>query len=72
MSENEVGNCPKCGGAMKKGKLLGRVNPIKHYDIIFEDAAQKKLIPEKKWLVAYACEKCGFIESYVSKTGDLS
>ena len=53
------------------GKLLARDNPIKHYDLVFEDAEQRKLLTEKKWLIAYACENCGYLEIYVSKTGSL-
>ena len=68
---SEVKNCPKCGSEMKMGKLLARYSPIKHYDLVFEDAQQRKLLTEKKWLVAYACEKCGYLESYVLKTGGL-
>ena len=63
--------CPKCGGEMKVGKLLARHNPVKHYDLVFDDAEQGKLLTEKKWLVAYACENCGYVETYVSKAGGL-
>jgi hypothetical protein len=47
MNENEVRKCRKCGGEMKEGKLLARYSPIKHYDIVFEDATQKKLLTER-------------------------
>jgi len=69
MNENEARKCPKCGGEMKEGKLLARYSPIKHYDVVFEDVRQKKLLTEKKWLVTYACENCGYIESYIQKSG---
>lgn len=71
MNENGVKKCPKCGAEMKMGKILARDNPIKHYDLVFEDVEQRKLLTEKKWLVAYACEKCGYMETYVSRTGGL-
>jgi len=67
MNEIEAKNCPKCNGKMKVGKLLARYGPIKHYDIVFESAAQKKFLTEKKWLVTYACENCGYTESYIQK-----
>jgi len=68
---SEAKKCPKCTGEMNMGKLLARDNPIKHYDLVFEDAEQRKLLTEKKWLIAYACENCGYLEIYVSKTGSL-
>ena len=68
MNETEVRKCPKCGGEMRIGKLLARYSPIKHYDLVFEGAEQRKLLTEKKWLVAYACDNCGYLESYLSKT----
>jgi predicted nucleic-acid-binding Zn-ribbon protein len=69
---SEVKKCPKCGREMRMGKLLARYNPIKHYDLVFESSEQqRKLLTEKKWLVAYACENCGYLESYLSKTGGL-
>ena len=49
------------------GKLLARYSPIKHYDLVFEDSEQTKLLTEKKWLVAYACENCWYVESYENK-----
>jgi len=64
---SEFKKCPKCGGEMRMGKLLARDNPIKHYDLVFEDSEQRKLLTEKKWLVAYACENCGYVESYAYK-----
>jgi len=54
---------------MRIGKLLARDNPIRHYDLVFEDGGQKKLLPEKKWVTAFACENCGYLENYLSKTG---
>jgi predicted RNA-binding Zn-ribbon protein involved in translation (DUF1610 family) len=64
---SEFKKCPKCGGEMKMGRLLARYGPIKHYDLVFEDSEQTKLLTEKKWLAAYACENCGCVESYVYK-----
>jgi predicted nucleic-acid-binding Zn-ribbon protein len=71
MSVNEAKKCPKCGGTMTKGKLLARENPIAHRDVVFEEAFQRKLMTEKKWIVAFACEKCGFVETYASETASL-
>jgi len=33
---------------MEAGKLLARDNPIKHYDLVFENAGQRKLVTEKQ------------------------
>lgn len=71
MNEPEVKKCPKCGGGMRMGKLLARDNPVKHYDLVFEDARQRKLLTAKSWVVAYACENCGYLESYVRRTSGL-
>lgn len=68
---HENRKCPKCRGTMKPGKLLARNNPIKHYDLVFEEANQKKLVTEKKWLVAYACENCGFVETCLVACSDV-
>ena len=62
---SEVKKCPKCCRKMRTGKLLARYSPIKHFDLVFEDAEQQKLLTEKKWVVAYACENCGYIENYI-------
>ena len=64
MDEGEARKCPKCGGTMNAGKVLARDNPIKHYDLVFEDVSRRKLLTEKEWLYAYACEKCGFVELF--------
>lgn len=29
------------------------------------------LVTEKKWLIVFACEECGFVETYVSETASL-
>lgn len=63
---HKVKKCPKCGGDMTRGQLLTRHNPLKHYDVVFDYAEQSKLLTEKKRLVAYACEKCGYVESYLA------
>jgi len=68
---HEDRKCPKCGSTMKAGKLLARDNPIKHYDLVFEEASQKKLVTEKKWLVAYACENCEFVETCLVASSDV-
>jgi predicted nucleic-acid-binding Zn-ribbon protein len=66
---SQVKTCPKCGGTMRIGKLLARDNPIRHYDLVFEGGGQNKLLPEKKWVTAFAYENCGYLENYLSKTG---
>jgi len=71
MNVNEAKKCPKCGATMRKGKLLARETPIAHRDVVFEEAFQRKLMTEKKWLIAFACEECGFVETHVSETASL-
>jgi hypothetical protein len=56
---SEVKKCPKCGKKMRTGKLLARYSPIKHFDLVFEDAKQQKLLTEKKWVVAYEWKRRG-------------
>jgi predicted RNA-binding Zn-ribbon protein involved in translation (DUF1610 family) len=50
--------CPKCGGSIRKGKLVAKYSAIKDIDIFFKEK-------EKKKLVVYVCQKCGYVESYV-------
>ena len=65
MNEKGVKKCPKCGARMEAGKLLARYSPIRHYDLVFENAGQHKLVTEKQWVVSYACGDCGYLETYV-------
>ncbi len=71
MNVNEAKMCPKCAATMRKARLLARENPIAHRDVVFEEAFQRKLMTEKKWLIAFAREECGFVETYVSETASL-
>ena len=54
----EERTCPKCGGIMRKGKLVAKYSAIKDIDIFFKEK-------EKKKLVTYVCQSCGYVESYV-------
>ena len=59
MSENEVKECPKCGGNMEIGYLPGA----------FSWSAGASLWSIKKPLriFAYRCENCGYVEFYTEK-----
>jgi predicted nucleic-acid-binding Zn-ribbon protein len=53
--------CPKCKGEMKEGNFTGQVVEWE------KDGDRSFLKDEQSKIVTYACEKCGFIESYVTK-----
>jgi len=62
MNENEVKNCPKCGGELEKGVM--QVS-IRYSGIAFwgKENIEEKLIPRRFWrdipdLPAWRCKKC--------------
>jgi predicted nucleic-acid-binding Zn-ribbon protein len=58
MSEKEVRKCPKCDGEMEKGKGLAGYGFVRY-------AKKGDLRGDK--ILAFHCEKCGFIELYKEK-----
>jgi len=54
----EERTCPKCGGIMRKGKLIAKYSAIKDIDIFFKEKGKEKL-------VTYVCQSCGYVENYV-------
>lgn len=56
----ETKTCPKCGGKMRVGRLFGRAG-------IHKDIAWGNKMLESQWdrVLAYACKKCGYIETYL-------
>lgn len=68
MEKNKT--CPKCGGEMEEGKFypLNLKTPI----TFGKPPKEKKGIlthapKEKKEIVAYGCQRCGYIECYMEE-----
>lgn len=59
MSGNKI--CPKCQGVMINGNYTGTVANWENEE---EPSFLKK---SGQKIIAYACEDCGYIESYVKK-----
>lgn len=73
----ETKSCPKCNGAMARGRIM-RFNEFtlnaKYLYVFSPDDESgpelskafsgKPLSKERKPLVAYCCESCGFVEFY--------
>lgn len=53
--------CPKCEGEMKSGNLTGQEIDWK------KEGDRSFLRDEGRKIFTYACEKCGYMESYVRK-----
>ena len=73
MSESKT--CPKCNGAMARGKILERNQYIAKGQFMYVFAPDDEAGPSlkqaisgksdsRKGLVAYCCEQCGFVEFY--------
>ncbi len=75
MSEEKV--CPKCNGLMKAGRILkyNEYPTRNQYVYVFAPDEEsgpdlskafsgKPLSKERKPLVSYCCEQCGFVEFY--------
>ena len=55
--------CPKCGGEMEKGRLRDK----RRYTYVGFDKSGGFWFPQIKTVVAFRCQKCGFIELYGEK-----
>ncbi len=51
--------CPKCKGEMKQGRLMGVQADWQ------KDGEQRFLKNDSPNIITYACQKCGYLESYV-------
>ncbi len=54
-TQPEVKVCPKCGGIMEKGWMRGR-QEVRWVTRVFGSS---------KKIHAFACQQCGYLESYV-------
>ena len=60
--------CPKCGGHMEKGLIVTQGGVVGARGGQGENVSQWwNTVGNKPKIIAYSCQKCGFIESYVEK-----
>ncbi len=67
MPDPKTKTCPKCSGAMIQGRIMkyNEYSALNKYLYVF--APDENLNPvskERKALVAFACNECGFTEFY--------
>jgi len=63
-----VDKCPKCGGQMEKGLILTPGGVVGARWGQGEKVSKWfNTLGNKPKIIAYSCQKCGFIESYVEK-----
>lgn len=80
MADSKI--CPKCGGAMKQGRILKYNEYVARNQYMYVFApdeesgpdlskmfSAKPLSKERKPLVAFCCEQCGFTEFYGQMAG---
>lgn len=78
----ETKACPKCNGTMKPGRILRHNEYTVRYQHLYVFAPDeesgpdlskafsgKPLSKERKPLVAYCCNECGFVEFYSLPAG---